>query len=72
MKIIANKCTPEEISKLLRDSTKLTQDDFGKSINRTGRSIRMLESGERHLTVDTLIQICNTHNIKFILEKEEN
>ena len=72
MKIVANDYTPKELAKLLRESTDLTQKEFGKSINRSERSIRSLESGERHFMVETLLTIAKTHNLKVIIEKEEN
>lgn len=72
MKFTANEYTPQEICKILREWTELTQKDFGKTINRSERSIRTLENGERHLTVQTLLNIANTHGIKVIIEKEAN
>ena len=50
--------------------TELERSEFGKSIHRTERSIRSLETGERHLTVQTLFDIAKTHNIKIIIKKE--
>lgn len=70
MKFLLNDYKPEEICKILREWTDLTQEKFGKTIQRSGRSIRMLESGESHLTVETLLAIAKTHNIKIIAEKE--
>lgn len=71
MKIVVNDYTPQEIVKLLREATDLTQKEFGKTINRSERSVRTLESGTRHLTVETLLNIANTHNFKIIIEKED-
>lgn len=70
MKLKATEYTTEEILKILREWTGLTQKDFGKSISRTERSIQSLESGDRHLTVDTLLQIAKTHNIKIVISKD--
>lgn len=70
MKLKATEYTTEEILKIFREWTGLTQKDFGKSISRTERSIQSLESGDRHLTVDTLLQIAKTHNIKIVISKD--
>lgn len=72
MKFTANEYTPQEICKMLREWTELSQTEFGKTIHRSDRSIRMLESGESHLTVETLLKIANTHGIKVIIQKEAN
>ena len=70
MKFLANEYEPKEICKIIREWTSLTQKEFGKSVHRSDRSIRMLESGQSHLTVETLLNIAKAHNIKIIIEKE--
>ena len=70
MKFQATDYTPKDICRMIREWTNLTQDDFGKSINRSGRSVRMLESGASHLTVETLLSIAKIHGIKITVEKE--
>lgn len=70
MKFLANDYSAEDICRMIREWTNLTQDDFGKTIHRSGRSVRMLESGESHLTVETLLKIAKTHGIKITVEKE--
>ncbi|MDO4369008.1 MAG: helix-turn-helix transcriptional regulator [bacterium] len=70
MKLQATDYTTEEIIKILREWTGLTQKDFGKTISRSERSIQSLESGDRHCTVDTLLQIARTHNIKIVITKD--
>ena len=50
MKLHATDYTTEEILKILREWTGLTQKDFGKTISRSERSIQSLESGNRHCT----------------------
>ena len=70
MKFQATDYTPEDICRILREWVNMTQDEFGKTINRSGRSVRMLESGESHLTVETLLNIARTHGIKITVEKE--
>lgn len=70
--MLANDYKPEEICKILREWTNLTQNEFGKTIHRTERSVRSLETGERHLTVETLLNIAKAHGMKIIIEKEVN
>lgn len=72
MKLVANEYTPEDICRILREWTDLPRKEFGESIHRSERSIRSLETGERHLTVQTLLEIAKAHNIKIIIEKEVN
>ncbi len=72
MKIVANDYTPQEIARLLREATDMTQKEFGKTISRSERSVRSLESGTRHLTVQTLLNIAKAHKFKVIIMKEEN
>ncbi len=71
MKLIANDYPSKEIIKIIREWTELTQNDFGKSIHRSKSSIQSLELGRRVLTVPTLIQIANTHDLKITIEKKE-
>lgn len=71
MRIVVNDHTSQKLAKLLREATDLTQKEFGKTINRSERSIRSIESGERHFMVETLLTIAKKHNLKIIIEKEE-
>ena len=71
MRIVVNDHTSQKLAKLLREATDLTQKEFGKTINRSERSIRFIESGERHFMVETLLTIVKKHNLKIIIEKEE-
>ena len=71
MRIVVNNHTSQKLAKLLREATDLTQKEFGKTINRSERSIRSIESGERHFMVETLLTIAKKHNLKIIIEKEE-
>lgn len=70
MEFQATDYKPEEICRIMREWTDLDRNDFGKTIHRTERSIRSLETGERNLTVQTLLDIAKTHNIKIIIKKE--
>lgn len=64
-----NNYEPNEVMRIIRDNTGLTQKQFGKSINKSERTIQDYESGRRRYYVDTLKQICKIHNIKITIEK---
>lgn len=70
MKMLLTEYEPHEMCRIIREWTDLTQNEFGKTINRSDRSIRLLESGKSHLTVETLVKIAKTHGIKITIEKE--
>lgn len=72
MKLVANEHTPQDICRIIREWTELTQSEFGKTIHRSARSIGQLEHGERHFTVQTLLDIANANGIKIIIQKEDN
>ena len=69
MKIIANNYTPPDIIRIIRESTELTQKQFGKTIHRSEKGIQAFELGKRNYTVETLLQIADVHNLKVIIEK---
>lgn len=70
MKLQAEGYSTEDILKILREWTGLTQKEFGKTINRSERSIQSLESGSIHCTVDTLLHIAKIHNMKIVITKD--
>ena len=71
MKIIANDYTPEQIIRIIREWTELSQKEFGKTINRSESGIQAYELGNRNYNMKTLIQIANKHGITITLEKKE-
>lgn len=70
MEFQATDYKPEDICRIMREWTDLDRENFGKSIHRTERSIRSLETGERSLTVQTLLDIAKAHDIKIIIKKD--
>ena len=72
MRLNVEDYSTEEILKILREWTGLTQKQFGKTINRTERSIQSLEAGNRHCTADTLLQIIKTHKMKIVIIKDSS
>ena len=71
MKIIANEYSPNEIIRIIREWTELTQREFGKTIHRSEKGIQAFELGTRNYDMKTLIQIANTHGLKITIEKED-
>lgn len=71
MKIIANNYTPQEIIRIIRDWTELTQEDFGQKLHRSRKTIQTYELGTRNYDVRTLLEIANTYKLKITIEKED-
>ena len=70
MKIIANNYEPKDVIKFIRESTELTQEEFGKSINKSLRTIQDYESGRRRYNIETLLDIAKKHNLTITIEKK--
>ena len=70
MKIIANNYKENEIIKIIREWTELTQKEFGKSINRSRDSINNLENGRNNYYFTTLMEIAKKHNLIITIEKK--
>lgn len=70
MKIIANNYKPNEIIKIIREWTELTQKEFGETINRSRDSINNLENGRNKYYFATLMEIAKEHNLIITIEKK--
>ena len=70
MKIIANNYNAPDIMRIVREWTELSQTEFGKSIHRSLRGVQAFESGERNYSLQTFIQIANTHRNNYNARKE--
>ena len=70
MKIIANNYKSNEIIKIIREWTELTQKEFGKTINRSRDSINNLENGRNKYYFTTLMEIAKKHNLIITIEKK--
>lgn len=57
--------------KFIRESTGLTQKEFGELINRSERTIQEYESGSINFTSDVLEEITKKTNINIIAETKE-
>lgn len=62
MKIIANEYSPNDIIRIIREWTELTQKEFGKSIHRSEKGIQAFELGTRNF-VQSFYKIKFTSNL---------
>lgn len=70
--IVLNDLTPQEIFKLLREYSGLTQEKFSKTINYSKRGVENLESGARKLSIETMLQIAKAHNLEVIIREKDS
>jgi len=70
MKFVANEYEPKDIIKMVREWTELTQKDFGKSINKTLRTVQDYEGGRRNYNITTLMEMAKKHNLTITIEKK--
>lgn len=69
MKISLNDYETKDVIRIIREWTELTQKEFGKSINRSERTIQDYEAGRRRYYAETLKAIAKIHNLKITIEK---
>lgn len=69
MKLVFNDYAPNEVIKIIREWTELSQKDFGKAIGKSERTIQDYESGRRRYNVETLKKITQVYNVKIVIEK---
>lgn len=70
MKLVFNDYAPNEVIRIIREWTELSQKDFGKAIGKSERTIQDYESGRRRYNVETLKKITQVYNVKIIIEKK--
>ena len=70
MKIILNKYETKDITKILREWTELTQQEFAETVNRSKDSIKKIEVGQRNIYLHTLIEWANIHGILWKKKKD--
>lgn len=71
MKIIANNYKNNEVFKIIREWTGLTQKELAKELGRKSRDgITKIETGENDFYFDTLMQIIKKHNMIMTIEKK--
>lgn len=70
MRLEFNKYEPNEIIRIIREWTGLTQEEFAKSINKKKRTIQDYEAGKCRYYTETLKLICKVHNIEITISKK--
>ncbi len=70
MKIVANNYKSNEIMRIIREWTELSQKDFAKSIGRSRDSINSIENGRNRVFLNTLLEIAKEHDITITIEKK--
>ena len=70
LKIIANDYRANEIIKIIREWSGKTQEEFGKSINRTKNAIQFYEYGQRNYDFELLLKIAKIENLIITIEKK--
>lgn len=72
MKIILEQYDPKDIIKFVRQSTGLTQEKFGKKINKSKHTIQSYELGRSQIKLNTFLEILKKFNIKIYIKKKDN
>lgn len=70
MIIKATDYTPNEIVKIVREWTGLTQQQFGESIHRSRHTVQSMELGRSNIYLHTLLDIASKHGLVITIEKK--
>jgi ribosome-binding protein aMBF1 (putative translation factor) len=70
MKMIANNYEVNEIMRILREWTNMTQTEFGKAMGKSEVAIRKYEAGEIFCNFDEILKLCKENGIKITFEKK--
>ena len=70
MKLTANDYEPKYVFKILREWTNLTQEELAKELNMSKFGLKKYENGENRFYYETILKICNNHNINITFEKK--
>lgn len=69
MKIIANDYDEKDVMRFLRESTNLTQEEFGKSVGKGAMSIQGYERGVRNYSFSFFMKVIRKYGYKVTIEK---
>ena len=70
MIIKANEYKANEIIKIIREWTDLTQKQFGETVHRSKYTIQSMELGRNNVYLHTLLEIADIHGIDIIIKKK--
>lgn len=71
MKLIANNYEPNEVMRIIREWTGLTQKEFAKTLNRSRDSINNIENSRNKIYFNTLMEIAKKHDLIITIEKKK-
>lgn len=72
MKFEANKYDAKDIIRIIRDWTDLTQEEFGESLGKKGRSwARNIENGYTRIYFEDFLKIIKMYDITVTIEKKQ-
>ena len=60
----------EDIIRIIREWTELTQEEFGKTIGKSERTVSAWECGENSMSLATFSKILKKHKIDMILSRK--
>lgn len=71
MKIIANNYKENEVFKIIREWTELTQEELAKELGyKNYHAIKQIERGVNSFTFQKLMEIAKKHNLIITIEKK--
>lgn len=71
MKIVANNYKENEVFKIIREWTELTQEELAQELGyKNYHSIKQIERGINSFTFQTLMKIAKLHNLVITIEKK--
>ena len=71
MKKQLNKYKANEIIKIIRQNTKLTQEEFAKKINKSRHTVQSYELGRNKMSLDTFLETINKFDLKITIKDGE-
>ncbi len=70
MEVNANKYEAKDIIKIMRDSTNLTQKEFGKLIGKSGEWVKANEAGKTNYYFKDLLALAKKCDIEIIIKQK--
>ena len=70
MKLVANNYEAKDIMRIVREWSTLKQEEFGKTINRSRRSVQDYEAGITNYSMSMLLDIAKKQGITITMEKK--
>ena len=70
MRLVYNDFEPNEVIRIIREWTGLSQTDFGKRIGKSLRTIQDYESGKTRYNSITLKKICKEFKVQIVITKK--